>query len=165
MNTLALNFKKELEMEALATRTCIERLNEKLFDYKPHERSMKLSGLALMMAEMPKWVATIIEPGVIDFQTWERYKLTTIEELLKYFDQNMELARKALDKITDDKLEKEMFILKMGDKELSRDTKQMSVSSTINHWVHHRGQLTVYMRLNDIPVPKIYGPSADEPSF
>jgi uncharacterized damage-inducible protein DinB len=165
MNTLAQGFKNELLAEAPATRKCIERLNESLFDYKPHEKSMKLSGLAMMMAEMPKWVAAIVDVGVIDFHTWERYNMTTIADLLNYFDKNLEMAVRALDGATDEKLKNEMFILKMGDKELMKDPKDKSIGSTLNHWVHHRGQLTVYMRLNDILVPSLYGPSADEGSF
>lgn len=165
MNTLAQEFKNELLAEAPATRKCIERLNESLFDYKPHEKSMKMSGLMMMMAEMPKWVATIVEVGVIDFHTWERYEMTTVAKLVEYFDKNLEAAVQALDGTTDDTLKNEMFILKMGDKELMKDSRSASVGSTLNHWVHHRGQLTVYMRLNDIAVPSLYGPSADEGSF
>jgi uncharacterized damage-inducible protein DinB len=165
MNTLAQEFKNELLAEAPATRKCIERLKEDLFDYKPHEKSMKMSGLAMMMAEMPKWVATIVDVGVIDFHTWERYNMTTIADLLNYFDKNLESAIKALDGTTDDTLKNETFILKMGDKELMKDSRSASVGSTLNHWVHHRGQLTVYMRLNNIPVPSLYGPSADEGGF
>jgi uncharacterized damage-inducible protein DinB len=165
MNTLAQEFKKELLAEAPATRKCIERLREDIFDYKPHEKSMKLSGLAMMMAQMPKWIATIVDTGVIDFHTWEQYSVTTIANLLDYFDKNLESAVKALDATTDDILNNEMFVLKMGDKELMKDPKTVSVGSTLNHWVHHRGQLTVYMRLNNIPVPSLYGPSADEGSF
>lgn len=165
MNTLAQEFKNELLAEAPATRKCIERLHESLFDYQPHEKSMKMSGLMMMMAEMPKWIATIIDVGVIDFHTWERYTITTIADLVAYFDKNLESAIQALDRTNDDILKNETFILKMGDKELMKDPKSASVGSTLNHWVHHRGQLTVYMRLNNIPVPSLYGPSADEGSF
>jgi uncharacterized damage-inducible protein DinB len=164
MNTIAQEFKQELEAEAPATRKCLEVLNEKLFTYKPHERSMAMSGLMLMMADMPKWIVKTLDPGVIDFETWERYEMTTIPELLKYFDANMEAARQALDAATDEKLE-ETFILKMGAKEIMKETKRTSIRGTLNHWVHHRGQLTVYMRLNNIPVPSIYGPSADHKTF
>lgn len=149
-----------MESEAAASRKCLERISESNFEYKPHEKSMPMGYLAVLIAEIPKWIAAVIEKGEVNFATWEKYKLTTVAELVKYFDQNMELAKKALTDMPDEKLE-EMFYLKMGDKELMKSSKKESISSSMNHWVHHRGQLTVYMRLNNIAVPSIYGPTAD----
>ena len=102
--TLGAVFLKELEAEAAATRKCLEKIPEALFGWKPHEKSMTLGYLALLVAEIPKWITHMVEKGDIDF-------------------------------------------------------------ATINHLVHHRGQLTVYMRLNNLHVPSIYGPSADEKAF
>lgn len=163
-DTFGKEFLRELESEVSATRKCLERMKDDLFKYKPHEKSMEMGYLAIIVADVPKWITTIIEKGEIDFATWEKYKLTTVDELLKYYEENIEGAKKALSKATDKELE-DLFYLKMGGQELSKDTKKNSVSSSINHWVHHRGQLTVYMRLNDIPVPSIYGPSADDKTF
>ena len=113
----------------------------------------------------PKWLSVSIEKGTIDLATWERHPLTTTEDLLGYFNENMEGAKNALKQVADAALENEMFYLKMNEQELMKSSKLDTISSSINHWVHHRGQLTVYMRLNDIAVPSIYGPSADERTF
>ncbi|MDD5068859.1 MAG: DinB family protein [Candidatus Pacebacteria bacterium] len=163
-NTFAQEFLRELKTEIAASRKCIERIPESVFNYKPHEKSMAMGYLTVIVAEVPRWIAITIEKGEIDFATWEKYKLTTNAELVKYFDKNVEWAENALKNTTDEALE-EMFYLKMGGKELMKSLKKESVSSQINHWIHHRGQLTVYMRLNNIPVPSIYGPSADENTF
>ncbi len=84
--------------------------------------------------------------------------------LLQHFEESFKGAVQALQAITDDKLE-DKFILQNNGQQLMSTSKRESIGSTINHWVHHREQLTVYMRLNDIPVPSIYGPSADEKVF
>ncbi len=164
MNKLSQEFLRELEAELGASRKCIERMKEELFDYKPHEKSMQMGYLSIIVADIPRWITYIIEKGEIDLGNWDRFTSKKPEDLLKFFDDNVEEVRKVLAKTTDAELE-EPFYLKMGDKELSKDTKGNTVSSTINHLVHHRGQLTVYMRLNDIPVPSVYGPSADDKGF
>jgi uncharacterized damage-inducible protein DinB len=163
-NILCQQFLRELEGEAAASRKCIERMDEKFFDYKPHEKSMPMGYLAVLVAEIPKWITITLEQGEIDFATWQRYQLTSVAELVKYFDENMEKAKAVLAKASDEDLMGD-FVLKHGEKELMRDNKRDSLSGDLRHWVHHRGQLTVYMRLNNIPVPSIYGPSADEQTF
>ncbi len=162
--TLGQIYLKELEMEALATRKCLERIPESLYGYKPHEKSMALGYLVALISEIPKWIAAIVEIGEINFTTWEKYNPLTTSDNLKHFEKNMEKAKKALQGATDETMEK-IFYLKSGDKVLMQDPRGESISSTLNHWVHHRGQLSVYMRLNDIAVPSIYGPSADENTF
>ncbi len=164
MNEIAKEFLRELESEMSSTRKCIERMKEELFEYKPHEKSMQMGYLAVLVADIPRWIAHIIEKGEINLTTWDRFTSRKPEDLLEFFDKNVELAKAALEKATDASL-LEPFYLKMGEQELSKDTKRNTVSSTINHLVHHRGQLTVYMRLNNIPVPSIYGPTADDKSF
>ncbi|MGE5399637.1 MAG: DinB family protein [Ignavibacteriales bacterium] len=163
-NTMALEYLKELEAETTSTRKCIERIPMELFDFKPHEKSMALGYLTLLIAEMPKWITYIIEKSVIDFVTWEHLQPKTSAELVKHFDENIKGAKNALQNVSDEALS-EMFYLKNGEQVLLSSSKKESVGQTINHLVHHRGQLTVYMRLNDIPVPSIYGPSADEKGF
>ena len=155
---------KELELEAPASRKCLERIPTKLFDWKPHEKSMKMGYLALIVAEVPRWISTAIEKGEINFGTFKHNEPKTTEELVAEFDKNMEGARQALSHASDKDMAG-MFYLKMGDKVLLSGTKFETVSQSINHLVHHRGQLTVYMRLNNIPVPSIYGPSADDKTF
>jgi len=164
-NIFGQEFWKELEAEISATRKCLERIPESAFNYKPHEKSMLMGYLSVIVAEVPKWIAITLEDGEIDFATWQKYSLTTTAEMLKYFDDNVEQAKKALQNTSDKVLDEEMFYLKMGGKVLMSSTKKDSISTSLRHWVHHRGQLTVYMRLNDIAVPAIYGPSADDQSF
>ena len=163
--TLGQLFLKELEAEEIATRKCLERVPESLYNWKPHEKSMQLGYLVLLVADIPKWLTVSIEKGIIDLATWEKHSLTTSQELLNYFKENMEGAKKVFKQVTDEVLENEMFYLKMNGQDLMKSSKLDTISSSINHWVHHRGQLTVYMRLNNIAVPSIYGPSADDKSF
>lgn len=157
-------FWKELEAETAATRKCLERIPETLYEYKPHEKSMNLGYLALLVAEIPGWIRDIIEISEIDFATYNHFKLKDTAALVAHFDDNIAGAKRALQKVSNEEL-KEMFYLKNQGQVLFSSTKKQNVGSSINHMVHHRGQLTVYMRLNDIAVPSIYGPSADERSF
>ncbi len=163
-NTLGEGFLMELEAEAPACRKCLERIPEKLSDWKPHEKSMTMGYLSLLVAEMPKWIEHTIDPGVIDFATWKHFQPKTTAELVNHFDENVKGAKRALQNTSDEKLA-ELFHLKNGGHVLMSLPKSVSVGQTINHLVHHRGQLTVYMRLNNIAVPSIYGPSADERGF
>ena len=162
--TFGIEFSKELEAESAATRKCLERIPVNLFDYKPHEKSMQLGYLALVVAEIPKWITHMVEKGDIDFATFAHFKPTTTVELVNHFDENLAAAKNALQNVSDEGLA-EPFSLKMNGQVLFTSPKKDNIGSSINHLVHHRGQLTVYMRLNDIPVPSIYGPSADDKTF
>lgn len=157
-------FAKELEAETTATRKCLERIPANLFEYKPHEKSMPLGYLALLVAEIPKWITVMINDSEIDFMTYPHFKATNTAELVTHFDENIADAKKALLSIKENAL-KDPFYLKRNGQVVFSASKREQIESTINHMVHHRGQLTVYMRLNDIAVPSIYGPSADERSF
>ena len=152
---------RELEAEETATRACLERVPMEKADWKPHDKSMPLGYLASMIAEMPKWIQYTVEKGEIDFGTFEHDKIETTDQLVAAFDKNMTAVRKALESATDEGL-KETFSLKNQGKVLFSSPKGESISQSINHLVHHRGQLSVYLRLNDLPVPSIYGPSADD---
>ena len=157
-------FVKELEAEVTATRKCLERIPESLFGWKPHEKSMTMGYLALLVAEIPKWITHMIEKSEIDFASFEHVKPTNTAELVAHFDENVEGAKKALSLIKEGELT-ELLALKNQGQVLYTSSKKENVESAINHMVHHRGQLTVYMRLNNIPVPSIYGPSADDRGF
>ena len=163
-NTITQSFLKELNAEYRATRACLERIPETLFEYKPHPKSMNLGYLSLLVAEIPLWVKHMVTDGEIDFVTFKHFTPTTNSELVNHFEENMEAARKALQE-TNDKALEEMFSLKANGKVLYTSPKKVDIGVTLNHWVHHRGQLTVYMRLNNIDVPSIYGPSADDKNF
>jgi uncharacterized damage-inducible protein DinB len=106
----------------------------------------------------------MIEKGEIDFATYDHYRPKTTAELVKHFDENLIATRKALQNVTDAGLSK-TFVLKNQEQILFSSPVVENIGSSINHLVHHRGQLTVYMRLNNIPVPSIYGPSADDNVF
>ena len=152
---------RELESEAIATRKCLEVIPENLSDWKPHERSMKLGDLSLLVAEMPKWIQVMIEESEIDFATFEHFQAKNTAELVKHFDENLAGAKKALQNVSDETFD-EPFNLKNNGQIVLSAPKKDQINSMVNHLVHHRGQLTVFMRLNDIPVPSIYGPSADD---
>ncbi|HZB11733.1 MAG TPA: DinB family protein [Chryseolinea sp.] len=157
-------FLAELEAEVQATRKCLERVSETLYDWKPHEKSMTMGYLVLLVAQIPKWITHIIEISEIDLATFSNFQPKTTKELVDHFDENIEGAKKALKKVSDQELSRN-FSLKANGQLIFTSPKKENVGSTLNHWVHHRGQLTVYMRLNDIAVPSIYGPSADDRTF
>ena len=163
MNTIqfGLEYAHELETESIATRKCLERVPEKLFGWKPHEKSMNMGYLTLLVAEIPKWITYIIEKSVIDFATFSHFQPKTTAELVKHHDENLRGALKALKAVTNEQLE-DPFYLKNQGQTLYTSSKKANISSSINHLVHHRGQLTVYLRLLNVPVPGMYGPSADE---
>lgn len=157
-------FMKELETEAEASRKCLERIPEKLYGWKPHEKSMKLGDLAILVADIPNWIAQTLEKSEIDFATYEQFHPKSTADLVSHFDKNLKEAKKAIQNIQDGEFSK-LFYLKMKGQVLMSSPKGESVGQSLNHLVHHRGQLSVYMRMNNIPIPKIYGPSGDEQGF
>ena len=158
------SFLHELKVEYKATHACLARIPETLFDYKPHPKSMTLGYLALLVAEIPLWIKHMVTDGEIDFVTFKHASPKTTSELVAHFEDNIKAAIAALQAATDESLESN-FTLKANGQVLYTSKKNNDISITINHWVHHRGQLTVYMRLNNIDVPSIYGPSADDKNF
>jgi len=155
---------RELNVEHRATYACLERIPETLFEYKPHPKSMTMGYLVLLVAEIPLWIKHMVSDGEIDFVTFKHASPKTTAELVTHFEDNMNAARAALQTATDESLETN-FTLKANGQVLYTSKKINDIGLTINHWVHHRGQLTVYMRLNNIDVPSIYGPSADDKNF
>ena len=163
-SVIAAEYLRELESEARATRECLELVPMEEANWKPHEKSMPLDYMASMIAEMPKWITYIIQEGNIDFGTFEHTKIETTEQLVAAFDKNMADVRTAFDLLTDDGL-KDTFTLKNQGKLLISSPKGETISQSINHLVHHRGQLTVYLKLLGKQIPSIYGPSADVSGF
>lgn len=162
--SLAASFLKELEAEAAATRKCLEKIPAEKFEFKPHPTSMNLGYLSLLVAEIPLWIAHMVEKGEIDLATFKHGDVKTTKDLVDFFDANMEAAKKALSSATDADFEKIFHLKAHGELVFSETTKEY-IGPTINHWIHHRGQLTVYMRISEIPVPAIYGPSGDDRNF
>ena len=151
----------QLERESTGTRKALENVPEGKNDWKPHAKSMPLGSLANLVATMPSWAALIVDADELDLAApFPRSVPATKKELLAAHDQSLEAGRKALSHTTDEHLMKP-WRLRMGDKVLDERPRHLIIADTIAHQAHHRGQLTVYLRLNDKPVPAIYGASAD----
>jgi len=154
----------ELQQEAAATRKCLERIPAETFDWKPHEKSMTMSRLATHVAEMVGWVKDTVENPELDFATmdYKPFAPETTAELVEYFDAQYAAATESLKNVSDAVM-MENWKMRNGEK-IYVDLPRVQVMRgfIFNHIVHHRGQLSVYLRLRDIPVPPIYGPSADE---
>ncbi len=157
-------FLAELQHEAATTRTMLERLPAEKFDWTPHEKSMTTSRLATHIADMFNWITVTLTTNVLDFsvEDMKPFEPKTTAELLDHFDKYVAEATEALTNAKDETFF-ENWTLKNGEVEYFTMPK-IAVLRTFcfNHIIHHRGQLSVYLRLNDIPVPPIYGPSADE---
>jgi len=154
----------ELLSEGASTRKLLELIADDNLAYKPHERSMDLRRLASHVAEIPAWVEFTIAMDVLDLAegNFTPFSATNVKELLERHDANIERARKALEGADDETLMK-IWKLRNGSHEIMSGPKIKIIRSmTGNHLYHHRGQLTVYLRLLEIPIPGIYGPSADD---
>lgn len=154
----------ELKHEASNTRKILSRVPEEHFDWKPHEKSMTLGKLACHVAELTQWAALIINVPEFDFLKpgLNRCNAANQKELLENFEHNLEQALAVLQNTSEEVLN-ENWILRRGDVVVVNLPKKVAIRSMVmNHIVHHRGQLSVYLRLLNIPVPGMYGPSADE---
>jgi uncharacterized damage-inducible protein DinB len=151
----------QLEREIPATRKSLERVPEGRPDWKPHPKSMPLGYLSALVATMFGWIAMMVETDHLDLATGSRPSATTGAERLALFDKSVEEARRALASTTDDHLMKP-WQLRVGGKVVDEKPRHVMIADTFSHLAHHRAQLTVYLRLNDQPVPSIYGPTADE---
>ena len=157
----------EMEHEAKTTRTCLERVPADKFDWKPHEKSMEFGKLAAHIAEMFGWTPATLQQAELDFSKmdYKPFAPKTTEDLLQFFDKTVAEAIDVL-KNTGDEVFLEDWTMRNGEQVYFTMPKAVVMRSFVmNHIVHHRGQLSVYLRLNDIAVPAIYGPSADEGSM
>lgn len=151
----------EYDQEMATTRRVLERVPSDKAPWKPHTKSFALGHLAQLVSWMPGWITQAVRFTKLDLAAAPRYTFETTDTLLKGFDQNVREARETLSLAKDADL-KVTWSLVMGDKVLFTATRGEVVRQTINHLIHHRGQLTVYLRLIDVPVPSVYGPTADE---
>lgn len=162
------SFLSEFGHEMATARKTLERVPEGKSDWVPHPRSMKMGRLAGHIAELPGLVTAALGRESLDFRPPGApprvpYVMTTREELLQSFDKNVSAASAAIAGASDEDLMK-TFTLSAGGKVIFSLPRLTALRSfVLNHVIHHRGQLSVYLRLNDVAVPSIYGPSADEP--
>jgi uncharacterized damage-inducible protein DinB len=163
-NNIAAALIAEMEHEAKTTRKVLERCPPEKFDWKPHEKSMKLGRLASHIAEMYGWTNHTLETPELDFSKmdYKPFEPTSTEELVQFFEKTSAGALESL-KRTSDETFMEPWSLRNGE-QVYFTLPRLAVmrDMVMNHIVHHRAQLSVYLRLNDIPVPPMYGPSADE---
>jgi uncharacterized damage-inducible protein DinB len=163
-------FMSELEREEKITRRALERVPEGREDWQPHEKSMPLGRLAGLVATMPSWIAMMIDRDELDLNppggssSSSQRQLRTNDELVQALEEGVGDARAALQRTSDEHLMKPWRLL-VGGKVVLEQPRHIMLRDSINHLAHHRGQLTVYLRLNDVPVPAIYGPSADDQRF
>ena len=157
---------KEMEQEAQTTRKMLQRLPEDKYSWKPHSKSMTLQRLATHVAELPAWVSMTLATDELDFAKNEYAPeiINNTEELLAYFEKNLESGKESLENATDEDLLPN-WTLRNGDQVYSVNTKGEVIRMAYCQTVHHRAQLGVYLRLLDIPIPGSYGPSADEMNF
>jgi uncharacterized damage-inducible protein DinB len=159
----------ELNREVDRSRRALEQVPEGKYDWKPHEKSMLFGYLANMVATMPMWMAMGINQDELDIAPadggkMEQKRMDTSEELIEALDKAAAGAREALEGTTDEHLATSWRLLARGQVVMETPRYEM-IQDTINHWAHHRGQMTVYLRLMGAKVPAIYGPSADDKSF
>jgi uncharacterized damage-inducible protein DinB len=162
-------FLEELDREAIGTRSVLERVPEGRYDWKPHDKSMLFGSLASLVATMPSWIAMTIKQDQFDLKPADgprpQPQLRSRAELLQAFDESLAAGREALAGTSDEHLMKPWRLLVGGRVVVEQPRHIMLRDSVFNHLAHHRGQLTVYLRLNDASVPAVYGPSADEGKF
>jgi uncharacterized damage-inducible protein DinB len=154
----------EFDHEMGTTRRLIERVPDDKLGWRPHEKSMSLGRLATHVVELPQWAQTIMRDGVFDMKPGE-YQPKTLgsrAELLAFFDEKVAAMRGVIAAATDAELMSTWTFKSGGHEVFSMPKAAVFRGFVMNHLIHHRGQLSVYLRLNDVPLPPIYGPSADE---
>ena len=161
---------EQLDREAALTRRALERVPNGKNDWKPHPKSMPLGQLAHMVATMPSWISMMVKQDEIDIKppagtgNGASRNLDSSEALVNALDKAVNDARQAVSETTDKDLQTPWKLLE-GGKVKMENPRYSFIMDNFNHLAHHRGQLTVYLRMNDAQVPAIYGPSADDHRF
>ena len=159
----------EFDHETATTRTLLERVPEAKGDWKPHVKSMSLGQLAMHIANLPQWASITLERAEFDMNPPDGPRVTTppfqnTSNLLQVYDANLARARALLARTTDAELMAQWTLKNGGKGMFNMPRVAVFRSFVLNHAVHHRGQLSVYLRLLDVPLPSIYGPTADTES-
>jgi uncharacterized damage-inducible protein DinB len=152
---------KEFDPEMATTRRVLERVPADRLDWKPHSKSMSLGKLATHVTELPRWGLRIQN------DTWtvgseKAPPLESTADFLARFDDNVRQSRDAIAASTDAELGREFTVTREGRPFFTLEKRSLLRRVLLNHMIHHRGQLTVYLRMNDVPLPAVYGPTADE---
>lgn len=159
----------EFDNEMANTRKTLERVPDNKFDWKPHEKSMAMGSLAGHLANLPSWGSLTVGSDSFDMapggQPVTTPPLSSGKEVLATFDENVAKTREAITGASDEELFKPWSLMSNGNTILTMPKIAVLRNFVMNHMIHHRAQLGVYLRLNDLPVPSIYGPSADENPF
>lgn len=160
--TLGQIFANDLEKESVSGRAMLERIPPESFDWKPHEKSMTMRRLAGLVADMYGWFQFIVDEPELDFaKGYEQPSPQTTDDLIEWLDKKLAAGLRSLRDAPDERFD-EGWKLRHGDQILMEMTKGEMCRQTFGHLAHHRGQLSVYLRLKNIAVPSIYGPTADD---
>jgi len=151
----------EFDQEMAVTRRVLERVPSDKAEWRPHAKSFPIGHLAQLLSWMPGWIANAMTQTRLDLGTAAPYTFEKTETLLAAFDRNVSEARAALEAAKDSDFDV-IWSLGRGEQTFFQQPRRDIVRNTISHLVHHRGQMSVYLRLLDVPVPMIYGPTADE---
>ena len=163
--SIAQAFLPELEREAATTRRVLERVPADKLDWRPHPKSMSLGQLSLHIATLPGNIAEIAAVEEFPVPDFVQEPAQSVAELLSELESGVAKAKALLNGLDDARALAEWKIVKDGRAILTVPRIGLVRSIMLNHWYHHRGQLSVYLRLLDVPLPSIYGPSADEKPF
>lgn len=165
--SLAAHLLQQVEAEHESSRQVIERISDAMLGWKPHEKSMSSLELGTHVANLVSWGAMILSTEELDFaseemKNWAPPKVDDVAGMLAMLDENMGQVKGILSGMSDEDLEK-TWTMRTGDNVMSADSRIFAFTRwVLSHMSHHRGQLMVYLRMNDVPVPGIFGPSADE---
>ena len=157
----------EFDQEMASTRKVLERIPEDKYDWKAHPKSNTFGWNANHIAEIPGWVEDTLTKTSWDFsppgeEPYKTPEYKTRQEVLDFFDKNVAQARKAIEAVDDAALDEPWSLLFQGQAIFTSPRRMVVRSFVMNHVIHHRSHVCVYLRLNDVPVPAIYGPSGDE---
>lgn len=158
--------KKEMEQEAIATRKMLQRVPADKLGWKPHEKSMTMQNLAVHLAELPSWVSMGLNTSELDFakMDYKPAEVKNTEDIIKVFEDSLASGLAALAKAKEEDLWP-TWTMRSGEKIHGVMTKYEVIRHAFAQTSHHRAQLGVYLRLLDIPIPGVYGPSADDTNF
>ena len=165
--SISASFIPELDHEAAGTRKTLARIPEDNLDWKPHEKSISFREMASHLANLPHWAVITAGESGLDIappggEPPKQEPVESVEQALQIFDKNIAEAREALAGLSDEQMMENWTLLAGGEEVLSMPRAGVIRGFIMNHLIHHRAQLSLYLRLNDIPVPALYGPSADE---